>query len=211
MYLPETRDIAGYMLHHLVFFQSRIDELPFLVQIVLQGHAYFLPSGIHHAVVLQHPFFLRNVILSELSCVFEHPFKNGTMDGSETCHAIGERIGHQQFRDVGRHLVGFLFVGIAGVMRGFSDVILFDKIPSLVDGDFAFDIPAGGLLQVFRRRQPVNGLQTDSHAPCISTLALRRLPLADILVEIDILLVAHTEARKKINTSGPLGPTLAGY
>ena len=76
-------------------------------------------------------------------------------------------------------------------MSSFLDIVLVDKFFSLVDCDVAFNVAAGGLLKVCRGLQPIHGLQSNSHTPCICTSLLLRFTLADILVEIDVLFLGH--------------------
>ena len=86
MYLPDSRHKLCEVLHYLTQIQSAIIELAFLLHVIFQCHSQILVPSIKYRIATQHPFFLSNIVSSQLSSVLEHTLENVTMDGNECWH-----------------------------------------------------------------------------------------------------------------------------
>lgn len=69
------------MLHRCTYGQPLIGELFFSGKIVIQSILDTVPVRIDRGVAVQHPLFLSDVILPNLSGVTEHAFKQSAVDG----------------------------------------------------------------------------------------------------------------------------------
>ena len=69
------------MFHRGIYGQTLIGELFFSGKIVIQSILDTVPIRIDHGVAVQHPLFLGDVVLSNLSGVTEHALKQPAVDG----------------------------------------------------------------------------------------------------------------------------------
>ena len=69
------------MLHRRIYGQALIGELFFSGKIIIQRILDTAPIRIDYGVAVQHPLFLGDVVLSNLSRVTEHAFKQSAVDG----------------------------------------------------------------------------------------------------------------------------------
>lgn len=69
------------MLHRRIYGQALIGELFFSGKIIIQRILDTAPIRIDHGVAVQHPLFLGDVVLPNLSGVTEHAFKQSAVDG----------------------------------------------------------------------------------------------------------------------------------
>ena len=69
------------MLHRCIYRQNLIGELFFGGKIVIQRILDTVPVRIDYGVAVQHPLFLGDVVLSNLSRVTEHALKQPAVDG----------------------------------------------------------------------------------------------------------------------------------
>ena len=106
------------------------------------------------------------------------------MNARQTCNAKRKGRAVKDFRDVHRNLVGLLFLIVIRLTLRLRLVIGLDKLFSLIDGDFPFNVAAGSLFQVIRHGKAIHRLQADGCAPSVGTLALLRLSGADVLLKI---------------------------
>ena len=69
------------MFHRSIYGQALIGELFFGSKIIIQCVPDTVPVRIGHGVAVQHPLFLGDVVLSNLSRVTEHALKQPAVDG----------------------------------------------------------------------------------------------------------------------------------
>ena len=69
------------MLHRRIYGQALIGELFFGGKIVIQRILDTVPVRIGHGIAVQHPLFLGDVVLTNLSRVTEHALKQPAVDG----------------------------------------------------------------------------------------------------------------------------------
>ena len=69
------------MLHRRIYGQTLIGELFFSGKIVIQSILDTVPVRIDHGVAVQHPLFLGDAVLPNLSGVTEHALKQPAVDG----------------------------------------------------------------------------------------------------------------------------------
>ena len=69
------------MLHRRIYGQALIGELFFSGKIIIQRILDTAPIRIGHGIAVQHPLFLGDVVLSNLSRVTEHALKQPAVDG----------------------------------------------------------------------------------------------------------------------------------
>ena len=69
------------MFHRRIYGQTLIGELFFGSKIVIQRILDTVPVRIGHGIAVQHPLFLSDVILPNLSGVTEHTLKQPVVDG----------------------------------------------------------------------------------------------------------------------------------
>mgnify|MGYP004632174179 FL=1 len=81
------------MLHRCTYGQPLIGELFFSGKIVIQSILDTVPVRIGHGVAVQHPLFLGDVVLPNLSRVTEHAFKQSAVDGEPLGGGELERTG----------------------------------------------------------------------------------------------------------------------
>ena len=75
------------MLHRCIYGQTLIGKLFFSGKIVIQRILDTVPVRIGHGIAVQHPLFLGDVVLPNLSRVTEHAFKQSAVDGG---HSAGK-------------------------------------------------------------------------------------------------------------------------
>ena len=92
------------MLHRCIYGQTLIGELFFGSKIIIQCVPDTVPVRIDHGVAVQHPLFLGDVVLSNLSGVTEHALKQSAVDG--------EPLGGGELEWTGISLQFGLFCGI---------------------------------------------------------------------------------------------------
>ena len=92
------------MLHRRIYGQALIGELFFSGKIIIQRILDTVPVRIDYGVAVQHPLFLGDVILPNLSGVTEHTLKQPVVDG--------EPLGGEGLEWPGTSLQFGLFCGI---------------------------------------------------------------------------------------------------
>ena len=107
MDLPNIRGEFRQVLHRRIYGQALIGELFFGGKIVIQRILDTVPIRIGHGIAVQHPLFLGDVVLPNLSGVTEHALKQPTMDGEPLGGGELESFFPQQFCDSGGNNVRF--------------------------------------------------------------------------------------------------------
>ena len=79
--LPNVGGEFRQMLHHRIYRQALIGELFFGSKIIVQRILDTVPARIDHGIAVQHPFFLGDVVLPNLSGVVEYTLKQPAVDG----------------------------------------------------------------------------------------------------------------------------------
>ena len=72
-----------------IYGQTLIGKLFFSGKIVIQRILDTVPVRIGHGIAVQHPLFLGDVVLPNLSRVTEHAFKQSAVDGGHSAGRIG--------------------------------------------------------------------------------------------------------------------------
>ena len=133
------------MFYDFIGGQSFVIELFLLLYIIPQCHHDVCCTSIYNGVVLKHPFFLANVVSAYLACVFEHTFKQVSVDIQKFQRCKRERLFAQQFCNIGCNSVSFFLFFIVLVMCGLVDVIRFQPLPNIINGDIAFNMAYSSL------------------------------------------------------------------
>ena len=107
MNLPNVRSEFRQVLHRRIYGQALIGELFFIGKIVIQRVFDTVPVRIDHGVAVQHPLFLGDVVLQNLSGVTEHAFKQSAVDGEPLGRRELEGFFAQQLCDSGRDNICF--------------------------------------------------------------------------------------------------------
>ena len=138
------------MLHRRIYGQTLIGELFFSGKIVIQRILDTVPVRIDHGVAVQYPFFLGDVVLSNLSRVTEHAFKQSAVDGEPLGGGELEGFFPQRLCDPCRDNVRFfrfvLYFGAGGTLL----IIAINALLGFINGDFPFNVILGRIQQIGR-------------------------------------------------------------
>ena len=118
--------------------------------------------------------------------MLHHALKDTAVHRLEsTCSKIECMTGKHLY-DVRRNTVGFFFVFIISIVGSLCNIILVDKFTSFINGNIAFNMSSGRILQIAGNLQAIYCLKANRCLPIASLLFLIGLTLTDILVEVDI-------------------------
>ena len=81
MNLPNVRSEFRQVLHRRIYGQALIGELFFGGKIIIQRILDTVPVRIGHGVAVQYPFFLGDVVLTNLPGVVKYALKQSAVDG----------------------------------------------------------------------------------------------------------------------------------
>ena len=148
MDLPNVGGEFRQMLHRCIYGQALIGELFFSGKIVIQRILDTVPIRIDHGVAVQHPLFLGDVVLPNLTRVFEYTLKQSAVDGEPLGRRELEGFFPQQLCNSGRdnvRLFGFIFYFGAG---GALLIIAMNALLGFINGDFALNVVFGRIQQI---------------------------------------------------------------
>src|SRR5574344_806003 len=80
MNLPQTTHKASNMNDDFIRSQTTIAKIALLFQIILDSAPQFLSIAIKNSIPIKYPFFLRYIVISHLSGMFEYSFKATAMN-----------------------------------------------------------------------------------------------------------------------------------
>ena len=165
MDLPNIRCKLCEVLYRCFNRQSLIRKLFFGGEIIVQSFFNAVPIRIDHGIAAQHPLFLCDVILPNLSGVVKYALKQSAVNGNPLGGGKLKRFFSQQLRYSCRNdicLFGFVF---RFGSRGALFIITVNPLLRFINGDFALNVILCGVQQIGRSIQPVNCLQADGSLP----------------------------------------------
>lgn len=184
VYLPETGDELGEMLHHLVGVQAFVVEVAFLLQVEVESPKDVFVVEVTHGVAFQHPFFLCDVVVANLPGMGKDAFEDASMDGYEAVCGEGEGTRGQYSGNVARDLVGLFFAVGCALPCCAALVVGVEHLAGLVQGDLALDVLLSHMIEECRGFYAIDGLQTSGYAPVSGALLLLRFSLPNVFVKI---------------------------
>ena len=78
--LPQSRNKCRKMMNNFIHRQSFIRELFFQRKIIFKSGSQLRGTSIHNRCTIKHPFFFRNIIIPNLSCMVINSLKKFSMN-----------------------------------------------------------------------------------------------------------------------------------
>gem|GEM_PF-6752147 len=91
MNLPQPGYELGNMTYYLVYIQFRIIKSLFLFKVIFYGSTDVGSRHIEHRIATKHPFFLGDIVISDLSGKLEYSIKYPPMNGGQSSYGKGKR------------------------------------------------------------------------------------------------------------------------
>ena len=166
----------------LIHREVLIGKLLLFREVIFQSRPQLRGTAIEDGRAIQHPFFLRDVVIPNAACVRIDAGEQLSVNGKIFIRCEAERSLGQERSDSGRDLVGLLRAVLRITGRILFVIGLQERI-GLFKGYLALDIADGGMHQIIRCLQPVNCLQANGRMPSIALVPLVRLRLSEVFFE----------------------------
>ena len=168
---------------NLVHWKSFITIILLLRKIIFKCGSQFRCTTVHNSCPIKNPFFLCNVVISNLSGVFINPLKEFAVDRDILIRRKWERCFGKDFCNTGRNLICFFGTLIIGQMHWSFFIVTVDKTLCFLHRDFAFNILNGCINQIFRWFESVHRLKSNCRTPSISLMSFIRFRLPQIFLK----------------------------
>ena len=162
--LPDTGSKSGNVFNKILLVKAVVFKGFFLFKIIIQRWHDISVITVNYGIIIEHPFFFRNIVCSKFSGFTDDALKQMLVDLLKGGGGEGECFIAQQLGDSGGNNVGFFF------FRQFVPFFLFFVISAdpgvcRIEIYFSFNVISGCIQKIFRCFQSIHVLQTDGHFP----------------------------------------------
>ena len=173
MNLPKSRNKSGKMPYYFRHGKPFIAVGFLLRKIIFQRRSKFCRTAIDHGISIKYPFFLRNIIVSDLTGMCVDTFEQSPVNREILCRRKNKSVFRKQHCYPHRDKICLL----RPVLPNFRVllIICLDQRLRLIQRNIAFNIFPCCFFQIIGRHQTIHRLKSDRRMPGISTFPPLRL------------------------------------